>query len=117
MQYFINKKEKNIHRSKNSNITRGENCYEKKKKSEAEAEGRSFNKFPLLVSFILPLFSFQIISKIKYFSILSRDNFLDNWLYKIIFYKEEHFLFYDLKSKRKTVLLSHDFSWVSASRH
>lgn len=38
MQYFINKKEKNIHRSKNSNITRGENCYEKKKKNQKQKQ-------------------------------------------------------------------------------
>lgn len=79
MQYFINKKGKNIHRSKNSNTTRGVKIVtKKKKKKKSEAEGRSFNKFPLLVPFSC---YFQSFPKSNIFFNISAGQFShDNWL-------------------------------------
>lgn len=80
MQYFINKKGKNIHRSKNSNITRRVKIVTKKKKKKSEAEGRSFNKFPLLVSFSR-YFHFKSFPKSNiFFNIFAGQFSHDNWL-------------------------------------
>lgn len=51
MQYFINKKEKNIHRSKNSNITRGEIVTKKKNQKQKQKGVVSINFHCSFLSF------------------------------------------------------------------